>query len=91
MRHYDCKNYINLDCEKGMCALLKTIVPIDGENSKACSKFKPADKCGKTANIFPIQTNIGVGKCTGLEKENWAYATMNACTCLGYKSRWMIL
>jgi hypothetical protein len=27
MRHYDCKNYINLDCEKGMCALSKGLVP----------------------------------------------------------------
>ena len=36
MRHYDCINYINLDCEKGMCALDKVIVPIDGEGSEGC-------------------------------------------------------
>ena len=34
MRHYDCKNYINLDCEKGLCALTKGMVPIDGEGSE---------------------------------------------------------
>lgn len=86
MRHYDCKNYINLDCEKGICGLCKSIVPIDGENSEACPKFKLADKCGNCKN-FSNPDKYGVGTCTGLEKENWAYSTMNACTCSGYKAR----
>lgn len=38
MKHNNCVNYINLDCEKGMCALSKVIVPIDGEGSDACPK-----------------------------------------------------
>ena len=46
MRHYDCINYINLDCEKGMCALDKVIVPIDGEGSEGCPRFEEAPKCG---------------------------------------------
>lgn len=33
MKHVACVNYINLDCEKGMCALSKQIIPIDGEGS----------------------------------------------------------
>ena len=52
MRHYDCKNYINLDCEKGLCALCKAVVPIDGEKSEACPKFKPAEKCGNCKNFL---------------------------------------
>lgn len=86
MRHYDCKNYINLDCEKGICALCKAIVNIDGEGSEACSNFKPADKCGN-CNNFINPDKYGIGTCTGLEKENWAYSTMNAITCSGYKER----
>lgn len=86
MKHYDCKNYINLDCEKGMCALCKAIVPIDGENSEACSNFKPANKCSNCKN-FCHEDKHGIGKCTGLEKESWAYASMNASTCSGYEVR----
>lgn len=46
MKHVQCVNYINLDCEKGMCALSKQIVPIDGEGSGACPNFKAAPVCG---------------------------------------------
>lgn len=86
MKHYDCKNYINLDCEKGICALGKNIVPIDGENSNACPRFKPADKCNNCKNFSTLNKH-GIGTCTGLEKESWSYASMNACTCLGYEPR----
>jgi 4-hydroxyphenylacetate decarboxylase small subunit len=86
MRHYDCKNYINLDCEKGMCALSKAVVPIDGEGSEVCPNFKSADKCAN-CNNFSNPNKYGIGTCAGLEKENWAYSTMNACTCSGYKAR----
>ena len=86
MRHYDCKNYINLDCEEGICALCKAIVPIDGKGSEACSNFKAADKCGNCKN-FSNPDKYGIGTCTGLDKENWSYATMNACTCSGYQAR----
>ena len=49
MKHVQCVNYINLDCEKGMCALSKQIVPIDGEGSGACPNFKAAPVCGNCA------------------------------------------
>lgn len=83
MRHYDCKNYANLDCEKGMCALDKVIVPIDGEGSEACSRFVQAEKCGNCKN-FHEPDKYGIGTCKGLEKENWAYATCGAFACSGY-------
>ena len=86
MRHNDCKNYMNLDCEKGMCARSKQVVPIDGEGSEACSEFKAADKCSN-CNNFLSPDKYGIGTCTGLEKENWSYSTMGASTCTGYKSK----
>ncbi|WP_371363898.1 4-hydroxyphenylacetate decarboxylase small subunit [Sporomusa rhizae] len=86
MRHYDCKNYINLDCEKGMCAVSKGFVPIDGEGSQACPQFKQAEKCGNCKN-FINSDKYGVGTCTGLEKENWAYATCGAFACRGYAAK----
>ena len=84
MKHVDCKNYINLDCEKGMCALSKMVIPIDGEGSECCSAFVPAPKCGNCAN-FCEPDSYGIGTCKGLEKENWAYATCGAFGCDGYK------
>ncbi len=80
MRHYDCKNYINLDCEKGMCAISKLIVPIDGEGSGACPAFVQAEKCG-VCKHFKNPDKYGVGTCTGYEKENWVYAGCGAFTC----------
>jgi 4-hydroxyphenylacetate decarboxylase small subunit len=80
MKHYDCKNYINLDCEKGQCALTKSIVPIDGEGSDACPKFSQAEKCGVCKN-FADPDKYGVGTCKGFVKENWAYATCGAFAC----------
>ena len=84
MVHYECKNYINLDCEKGMCALSKAIVYIDGENSGACENFKLAEKCGNCKH-FVDEDKYGIGTCRGLEKENWAYSTCGASTCSGYE------
>lgn len=86
MRHVECKNYINLDCEKGMCALCKAVVPIDGEGSQACPNFKLAEKCGNCQNFFNPD-KYGVGICKGLEKEFWAYSTCGACACSGYKAK----
>ena len=70
MKHNNCVNYINLDCEKGMCALSKVIVPIDGEGSDACPTFEAAPACGT---------------CKGFCKENWAYSTCGAFSCENYK------
>jgi 4-hydroxyphenylacetate decarboxylase small subunit len=85
MRHIDCKNYINLDCEKGLCALDKAMVPIDGEGSEGCKRFAPAEKCG-ICRHFSEPDKHGIGTCRGLAKPNWAYATMNAVTCTAFKA-----
>nr|WP_320132551.1 4-hydroxyphenylacetate decarboxylase small subunit [uncultured Holophaga sp.] len=84
MRHADCKNYINLDCEKGLCALFKGAVPLDGEGSAACARFTPAEKCSTCAH-FAEPDRYGLGVCSGLGKPNWAYASMSACTCTGFQ------
>ena len=80
MNHIDCKNYVHLDCEKGMCALSKVILPIDGEGSNACSKFVPAERCACCA-CFKDHDKYGIGTCTGFEKENWAYSSCGATGC----------
>lgn len=85
MKHFDCKNYINLDCEKGICALCKAVVQIDGEGSEACKGFTPAEKCGICVH-FVEPDKYGIGTCRGLGKADWAYASMNACTCSGYRA-----
>jgi 4-hydroxyphenylacetate decarboxylase small subunit len=84
MTHFDCKNYIHLDCEKGMCTLTKAYVPVDGEGSQACPKFVQAQKCGNCAN-FADPDKYGIGTCKGMAKENWAYATCGAFACEGYQ------
>ncbi len=83
MKHTDCKNYINLDCEKGICALSKSMLPVDGEGSDACPKFIPAEKCGNCAN-FSDADKYGIGTCNGMKKTFWAYATCGAGACEGY-------
>jgi len=85
MKHFDCKNYINLDCEKGICALCKAVAPIDGEGSEACTNFRPAEKCGICVH-FSEPDKYGIGTCRGLGKPNWAYAVMNSVTCAGYRA-----
>lgn len=84
MKHFDCKNYIHLDCEKGMCGITKGIVPISGEGSDACPQFVQAPKCGNCA-AFVEPDKYGVGTCKGMAKEYWAYATCGAGSCEGYK------
>ncbi|MDY6029141.1 MAG: 4-hydroxyphenylacetate decarboxylase small subunit [Acidaminococcaceae bacterium] len=80
MKHIDCKNYIHLDCEKGMCALSKNIVYIDGEGSDACPMFVQAEKCS-CCSFFKDADKYGIGTCTGFDKENWAYGTCGASSC----------
>lgn len=86
MKHTDCKNYINLDCEKGMCALSKKMVSIDGEGSDACPNFVRAAKCGCCCN-FTDANKYGIGTCKGFTKENWAYATCGAFGCEHFKGK----
>ena len=86
MKHIDCKNYINLDCEKGICALDKAMVPIDGEGSQACPRFAAAEKCGLCTH-FSEPDRHGIGTCRGYAKSNWAYASMNSVTCTAFQAR----
>lgn len=85
MRHYDCKKYINLDCEKGMCAVCKAIVPIDGEGSDACPNFEAKPVCG-TCTKFANPDKYGIGTCLNSEKKSWAYAACDAGTCEKYEA-----
>ena len=68
MKHCECANYLSLDCEKGMCALDKTIVPIDGEGSDACPRFKEGFLCKNCAH-FTDADKYGIGNCSGFEKK----------------------
>lgn len=86
MKHVNCVNFLNLDCEKGMCALSKAIVPIDGEGSGACQSYQPAPECGNCRHFYDGD-KYGMGVCKGYEKENWAYATCGAFSCEKYESR----
>ena len=83
MKHCDCKNYVNLDCEKGICNVTKTLVMLDGEGSATCPRFEEAPKCRNCKN-FSNPDKYDIGKCTGFEKEAWAYATCSAYTCERY-------
>ena len=77
---------MNIDCEKGMCAIFKAVVPIDGKGSEACPNFKPAEKCGN-CKFFCDPDKYGMGTCKGMKKEFWAYATCGASTCSGYHAK----
>lgn len=80
MKHCDCANFLSLDCEKGMCALDKAIVPLDGEGSFACPRFKEGYLC-KFCSNFHDPDDHGIGTCTGFEKPEWAYAGCGAFAC----------
>lgn len=80
MKHYECANYLHLDCEKGMCAITKMIVPCDGEGSDACPNFKPGHMCQFCKN-FTDADKYGIGTCKGFDKESWAYAQCGAFSC----------
>ena len=86
MKHCECANYLSLDCEKGMCALDKTIVPIDGEGSDACPRFKEGFLCKNCAH-FTDADKYGIGNCSGFEKENWTYALNGSFCCERYQQR----
>lgn len=86
MKHNDCANFLSLDCEKGMCAIYKKIVPIDGEGSDACSAFALGSHCATCAN-FSNPDSYGIGTCSGFEKENWTYAQNGAFCCEQYQQK----
>ena len=80
MKHYECRNYLSLDCEKGMCAIDKVMVPMDGEGSDACPRFTDGFLC-KFCKNFANADEHGIGTCSGFEKKDWAYADCGAITC----------
>ena len=80
MKHVQCVNYINLDCEKGMCAIDKVMVPMDGEGSDACPRFTDGFLC-KFCKNFANADEHSIGTCSGFEKKDWAYADCGAFTC----------
>lgn len=86
MKHNDCANFLSLDCEKGMCALTKMIVPLDGEGSDACPNFKEGFHCANCVS-FKDPDKYGIGTCAGFEKENWTYAQNGAFCCERYKQK----
>ncbi|WP_061995241.1 4-hydroxyphenylacetate decarboxylase small subunit [Clostridium sp. ATCC 25772] len=75
--HGECKNFCNVDASKGICRISKKFVSIDEEG---CNKFELTPKCGNCIN-FKNEDKKGIGLCTGLEKENWSFKTLNAITC----------
>ena len=80
MKHYECRNYLSLDCEKGMCAIDKVLVPMDGEGSDACPRCTDGFLC-KFCKNFANADEHGIGTCSGFEKKDWAYADCGAFTC----------
>lgn len=86
MKHCECVHFLNLDCDKGMCAIKKEIVMIDGSDSIACKMFEPAKLCSNCKN-FSDPDKHGIGVCTGYEKESWAYATCGAFGCEKYERK----
>lgn len=86
MKHTDCAYFLNLDCEKGMCAIKKVIIPIDGEGSDSCGDFKLGFSCA-TCNNFSDADKYGIGTCSGFEKDNWTYAQNGAFCCPSYQQK----
>lgn len=86
MKHNNCVNYINLDCEKGMCALSKVIVPIDGEEAMPARSMKQLRLAGNCQN-FENPDKYGIGTCKGFCKENWAYSTCGVFSCETTKNK----
>ena len=84
MKHCECANFLHLDCEKGMCALSKCMVPIDGEGSDACPRFQQGFMC-QFCKHFSDADKYGIGTCKGYDKENWAYAQCGAFSCVKFE------
>ena len=56
MKHCECANYLSLDCEKGMCALDKTIVPLTVKAATPALVLRKVS-CAKTAPTSPMRIN----------------------------------
>jgi len=80
LKHNDCLNFCAIDAAKGICRLTKQHIAID---DPACSSLVKAPKCKNCMN-FKDSGADGIGQCTGLEIDNWTYATLNAVTCKGH-------
>ena len=80
MKHNDCKYFLNLDVQKGMCARTKQIVFLDGEGSEACPAFEKAKLC-KFCKNYTNPDEYGIATCTGFEVEDWCYGECGAAAC----------
>lgn len=79
-KHSDCMNFCAIDATKGICRLSKQMISLDDE---ACKEIKIMPKC-KNCKNFVDCNDEGIGKCTGLDNEDWVYSTLNAITCEGH-------
>ncbi|CZR95415.1 MULTISPECIES: 4-hydroxyphenylacetate decarboxylase small subunit [unclassified Clostridioides] len=79
-KHSDCMNFCAVDATKGICRLSKQMLNLDDE---ACEELKVMPKCKNCKNFVDVNDE-GIGKCVGLEKEDWVYSTLNAITCEGH-------
>ena len=80
MKHSDCKYFLNLDCEKGMCARSGQLVKLDGEGSDVCPNFVAGKLC-KFCKNYTNPDEYGIGTCVGFEVEDWCYAECGASAC----------
>lgn len=80
-KHSDCLNFCNIDAAKGICRLTHEFINID---SDTCDNLKMAPKCHNCQH-FCRPDSKGVGQCTGLAKEDWTFADLNAITCEGHE------
>jgi len=83
LKHKNCIHFLNLDCEKGMCAIKKEIIVIDGPEGEACEMFEEAKFCSNCKN-FSEADKYGIGECSGFDIKNWAYASCGAFGCEKY-------
>ena len=83
-KHCDCMYYLNLDVEKGMCALTKQFVRLDGEGSETCPNFTEGKLC-KFCKNYKDPDQYGIATCVGFETEDWCYAECGASYCENFE------
>jgi 4-hydroxyphenylacetate decarboxylase small subunit len=79
-KHQDCRNYIPIDVEKGICNALQTEVPASMDG---CPNYIMMPKCKNCGNFQSVQED-GLGECAGFNKSYWAYADLRSTQCEGY-------
>jgi 4-hydroxyphenylacetate decarboxylase small subunit len=79
-RHTDCRNYIPVDVQLGICNRLKTQVPASME---ACPQMELLPKCANCKNFSNVNDR-NIGDCNGFKEPYWSYADLRAIKCDGY-------